>query len=257
MTAIPYIPCDALKPFIKNYLVIESDNGDINRVLPDTSLVMVFRYKGDVNYTSTGIVTDLSASSITGLRRSARSINYSAGAAAILVIFKPAAPSAFFKAPLHELFEKSVPLYNFISSQKLAEMEDRLSTAKDNFERINLVEQFLYPRINKFGEDKLILAAIEKISTAKGFYNMKELAASLHMSQDAFEKRFRKVTGASPKQFSSITRLRNIINTTKQQQNFTELAYDAGYFDQSHFNKDFKLFTSQTPSGFFKSPIFW
>jgi len=37
----------------------------------------------------------------------------------------------------------------------------------------------------------------------------------------------------------------------------TETAFDAGYFDQPHFNKDFKLFTGQTPTDFLKSPIFW
>jgi AraC-like DNA-binding protein len=257
MTVNTYTPSDILKPFIRNYLVIESNYGLINRVLPDTSLVMAFRYKGDVNYTSGGIVTDLSASSISGLRRSARLINYSAGAATILVLFKEAAATSFLKVPLHELFEDNVPLYNFISRQKLTEIEERLSAAKNNFARINLIEQLLCSRICDNREDKLVLAAIQKINKAKGFYKMKELAGTLNISQDAFEKRFRKVTGASPKHFSSIIRLRSIISAGKQQQSLTELAYDAGYFDQSHFNKNFRLFTGQTPSGFFKSPSFW
>jgi len=257
MTVNTYTPAAVLKPFIKNYLVIESSSGDVNRVLPDTSLVMAFRYKGNVNYSTDGIETNIPVSAISGLRRSARLINYSQGAATLLVIFKEAAASIFLKAPLHELFEDSVPLYNFISSQKLAEIEEQLSGAKNNFERINLIERFLLAQIKGANADKLVLAAIEKIHAAKGFYKIKELANSLYISQDAFEKKFRKATGASPKHFSSIIRLRNVISTGKQQQNFTELAYNAGYFDQAHFNKDFRLFTGQTPSGFFKSPSFW
>lgn len=251
------LPADALKPYIKNYLVIESSNGAINRVLPDTSLVMAFRYKGNVNYTVEGIETRVPVSTISGLRRSSRLITYSEDSAAVLVIFKEAAASVFFKLPFHELFEDSVPLYNFISRQKLSEIEEQLPAAQNNFERIKLVEQFLYAHISRANEDKLVLAAIEKMNESKGFCKIKQLADSLYISQDAFEKRFRKAAGASPKQISSIIRLRNIIAKGKQHENFSQLAYDAGYFDQAHFNKDFRLFTGQTPSDFFEAPIFW
>jgi len=257
MTVTSYMPTDALKPYIKYYLVIESHQKVINRLLPDTSVVLVFRYKGNVNFTAGGIETNIPASVLTGLKKSSRLVNYSAGAAAILVIFKTAAASAFFNVPLHELFENSVPLYNFIGNLQAAGIEEQLSAAKNNFEVIHLIEQFLFSQIKCVNGDKLVLAAVEKMYAAKGFYKIKELADSLFISQDAFEKRFRKAVGASPKQFSSIIRLRDIIAKGKQHENFSQLAYDAGYFDQAHFNKDFRLFTGQTPSDFFEAPIFW
>jgi AraC-like DNA-binding protein len=37
----------------------------------------------------------------------------------------------------------------------------------------------------------------------------------------------------------------------------TNLALEAGYFDQAHFNKAFKQFTGLTPSSFFKAPPQW
>ena len=255
MNVNTYIPSDILKPFVKNYLVIESNDGIVNRVLPDTSLVMAFRFKGNVSYLTGDIETTVPGSVLSGLRKGSKLISYSLGAATILVIFKPATASAFFKVPLHELFDDTVPLYNFISKQRATVVEEQLEGAKNDFERINLIERFLYTSISGDGRDKLVLAAIEKIKAVNGFYKIKDLANSLYISQDAFEKRFRKVTGTSPKHFSSVIRLRNIIS--KPYHNLTGLAYDAGYFDQSHFNKDFRLFTGQTPSGFFKSPVFW
>jgi len=257
MTVTTCMPTGALKPFIKHYLVIESDEGIINRLVPDTSVVLVFRYKGNVNFTAGGIETNIPASVLTGLKKSSRLVNYSAGSAAILVIFKTAAAGNFFKVPLHELFEGSVPLYNFAGSRRVSEIEDRLSAAKNNLARIDLIEQFLFSQYKGAGGDQLVLAAIEKMYAAKGFYKIKALADSLYISQDAFEKRFRKATGASPKQLSSIIRLRNIVANGKKLENFNQLAYNAGYFDQSHFNNDFRLFTGQTPSDFFKSPSFW
>ena len=86
---------------------------------------------------------------------------------------------------------------------------------------------------------------------------MKELADTLCISQDAFEKRFRKSMGVSPKSFSYIIRMKHIIANGVNKQTLSEIAYDAGYFDQSHFIKDFRLFTGQTPTDFFRSPLFW
>jgi methylphosphotriester-DNA--protein-cysteine methyltransferase len=83
------------------------------------------------------------------------------------------------------------------------------------------------------------------------------LANNLCISNDAFEKRFRKAIGTSPKQFSSIIRMKSIINQKQPGQTFTDLAISSGYFDQPHFNKDFKLFTGQTPLDFFKAPPAW
>ena len=90
--------------------------------------------------------------------------------------------------------------------------------------------------------------------SAKGIIKIKDLADTLYISQDAFEKRFRRVVGTSPKQFSSILRMRSITNIRQQKHTLTKIAFDAGYFDQPHFNKDFRLFTGQTPTDFFKLP---
>jgi len=45
-----HIPTELLSPFFKTYLIIESQDELVNRVLPDTSLAIAFRYKGQVNY---------------------------------------------------------------------------------------------------------------------------------------------------------------------------------------------------------------
>ena len=99
--------------------------------------------------------------------------------------------------------------------------------------------------------------AVQRIQKMNGLLNMKSLAGDVNMSQDAFEKRFRRVIGTSPKQFSSIVRLRNVITHYSPDRTFTDMAYDAGYFDQSHFTKDFKSFTGRTPNEFFKSAVYW
>jgi AraC-like DNA-binding protein len=257
MNVSTHIPTALLKPFVKNYLIIESACELVNRVTPDTSLVMAFRYKGKVSYVANDTKSELPVSIISGLRKSGRLINYSQDSANILVIFKEAGASAFIKEPLNELFEESVSLDNLTGYKNLSAIEEQLADVADNIGRINLIEQFLLSRLCNHKPDKLILAALEKIHTAKGMIRIKDLADTLCISQDAFEKRFRRVAGVSPKQFSYIIRMRSILSTGFQKHTLAEVAFNAGYFDQPHFNKDFKLFTGQTPTDFLKSPVFW
>lgn len=86
---------------------------------------------------------------------------------------------------------------------------------------------------------------------------MKELAASLYISQDPFEKKFRSRIGCSPKKFAAIIRIRNLINNYSSYSSLTEAAYEAGFYDQSHFIKEFRQFTGKSPSAFFAAPQNW
>lgn len=58
--------------------------------------------------------------------------------------------------------------------------------------------------------------------------------------------------GASPKKFASIFRLRHVLHLRAKGADFTSIAHDAGYCDQSHFIKDFKRFTGLAPESFFQ-----
>ena len=252
-----HIPAAPLQPFIKTYLVIESGGEIVNRVLPGTAPAMAFRFKGQVNYLSGNSLHVLPGTVVSGLRKSARLIHYLNNTGNIIVVFKEAGAAAFFKEPLHELFEESISLDNLVPQHQTAMIEDQLATAQNNRQRIAVVEKFLLSKLSHTKKDQLVETAIQKIYTRKGIIKIKLLADSLYISQDAFEKRFRKIAGTSPKQFSSIVRMKAAIASKLQTQSFTDIAFDAGYYDQPHFTKDFKIFTGQTPAEFFKSPLFW
>jgi AraC-like DNA-binding protein len=129
---------------------------------------------------------------------------------------------------------------------------EQINEADTDVERINVIETFLVSRLTKGPLDELILLAVNLIKQSKGNIKIELLAKKLNISQGQFEKRFRKVVGASPKKFSSIVRLSNILNARPTANKLTELAIDSGYFDQAHFIKDFKSFTGLTPEQYFK-----
>lgn len=257
MTVDRHIPTELLQPFIKAYLLIECDNEVVNRVLPDTSLVMAFRYKGHVSSIANNAETDVPFSVVSGLRRSGRFINYAKGTGNILVLWKETGAAAFLKEPLHEFFDNSIALGNCSGYHNLSIVEEQIAEAPNNVRRIEIIEEFLLSMLFNNKPDTLITTAIEKIYKTKGTMKIKDLASTLYSSQDVFEKRFRRIVGASPKQFSSIVRLQSIVRSGQQNRTLTDVALDAGYFDQAHFSKDFKVFTGQSPVDFFKAPLFW
>jgi AraC-like DNA-binding protein len=238
-------------------MIIESEGELINRILPGTSIVLAFRYKGQVNDLSGDKSSSLPSSVLSGLRKSVRLINYTKDSATIIILFKETGAGAFFKEPMHEFFEQSIALDQFIKRQEISITGEQLAEAVNDHERISILEGFLRSRLYNVNTDKLISAAVDKVYAASGNIKMKELAGTLYISQDAFEKRFRKITGTTPKQFSDIIRMRSAVKSMQNQKNLTGVAFDAGFFDQPHFNKAFKLFTGQSPTDFLKAPSSW
>jgi AraC-like DNA-binding protein len=250
-------PSARLKPYVKTFLIIGSDQGTDNRLLPDTSIVLAFRLKGAITDKSNGDLSQLPSAAITGLRKSPRLLSYGQETTSLLVIFKEGGAAAIFKEPLHELFGKSLPLNEILPQSQLDAVEEQLFEAMDTRQRISIVEQFLLERLDERRADQMILHAIQKIRQAGGNIKMKNLAGDMAISLDPFEKRFRRVTGISPKQFADTVRFRNLISQFSSSESLTTIALEAGYFDQAHFIKDFKTFTGMSPQQFFKTESWW
>lgn len=252
-----YIPSEALQPFVKSYTFIESEHAVTNRILPTTSFALAFRLRGQISYIHNSHTSLLPRTTFTGLKKTARLINYEANSAAIIVLFKETGVAAFFPTPPQLLFEQSVPLANFFPIAEISLLERHLAETKNTAETIALIEAFLLSKISYSKTDPLIAEAIANIHAVNGNLKIKGLANSLYISQDAFEKRFRKLTGATPKQFAHIVKLNALIRQNPSDTSFMDIVHENGYYDQPHFNKDFKVFTGQTPKEFFKSGNFW
>ena len=257
MNANTYLPTESLRPFVKMYRVVESSDELINRIVPDTSLTMVFRFKGSVGSVVSDTNNLFPVSLISGMRKSGRLINYSKDSGNVIVQFKEAGIRAFIREPTHEFYEKSVSLNDLVGYADVSTLEHRLAESKNNMQRVALVEDFLLSKVSDQKQDGLVLSAISRINASRGTVKINDLANMMCISLDAFEKRFRKVAGASPKQFSSIVRMKSIIARMPSYQQLDDLAFEAGYFDRAHFSKDFKLFTGLTPLDFIKSPVHW
>lgn len=249
-----YIPAATLQPFVKDYLFIENGSETENRILPDTSIVLSFRYRGQLSLEE----NNLPAVVLSGLKKTPKLVRYADRSGNLLIRFKAGGAAAFFSEPLNEWADQTVPV-NFLSGYSdIHQLSDRLAASDTKREKIALVEAALLARLtNADLPDKLIYFAIQKINTAGGLLPIKQLTRDLYISQDAFEKRFRQTVGASPKHFSDIIRFRNAIKVHAGASSLTQTALTAGYYDQAHFIKAFKGFTGQAPGEFFRDKRYW
>jgi AraC-like DNA-binding protein len=245
-----YTPSDQLKPYIKSFVVSETTDESTYKVLPDTGIVIGFQYKGKLSYLDKGKQIFLNTSGITGLRDSIRLFKNSPDIGSILVFFKEGGASAFFKQPLHELFRESISLDNFMLRSELLILEERLNEATGDLKKINIIEQFLLSKMVSHTPDHLVLTALALIHKSKGTIRIKELMHQLNISQSPLEKRFRQVVGTSPKKFASIVRFKHTLQAYHPGKSLTDLSYEAGFYDQAHFIKEFKQFTGETPESF-------
>ena len=72
-------------------------------------------------------------------------------------------------------------------------------------------------------------------------------------SERQLERMFRKYIGLSPKLYSRIIRFAHIFQVVQgsKEMNGSQLGIASGYYDQSHFIKNFKAFAGEEPSGYF------
>ena len=72
------------------------------------------------------------------------------------------------------------------------------------------------------------------------------LAAELGWSRRHLAARFRDEVGVSPKALARLLRFERALELLGTR-TLADIAYECGYYDQAHFNRDFRAFAGATP----------
>ncbi|MCA1758849.1 MAG: helix-turn-helix domain-containing protein [Bacteroidales bacterium] len=144
----------------------------------------------------------------------------------------------------------------FIVNSEASELESRLSAAETFRERVTLAEKFLLTGlVNNYKpfEFKRINHCLLEINRSKGMVSPEELSALACLSRKQLERNFSAFVGTSPKQFLKTVRFQNALHTKFRQKSMSliQLAFDCGYYDQSHMINDFKSLSGFTPGEYF------
>ena len=163
--------------------------------------------------------------------------------------------AAFFLGGKVDLFNDQVVDFSDVSGQTVAELHSKLMDTADWDVRIGLVEAYLMKRLslyqNKFGRIAVVSQVVKELQRSDFFDNIDNVAARYGITSRYLQKLFLQYTGLTPKLYSKINRFQNSLTlVTKKDISLTAVAYSCGYFDQSHFIREFKSFTGLTPSSY-------
>jgi AraC-like DNA-binding protein len=150
----------------------------------------------------------------------------------------------------HELTDACLD-YSLLSYKDAPDLKNRLLDAPTTQDQINLVthslQNLLYSiKTNLVSE---LNYATGRIAETNGNISLKTLHNELKVSERTFERKFLQHVGVTPNLFRRICRFYAAFKELENNRflKLTELAYNQGFADQSHFNRTFKEFTGYTP----------
>lgn len=172
-----------------------------------------------------------------------------------VVLFWPGMGHAFYPLPATELTDKSLPLIE-IFPKEWESVTEKIVLAKTFEERVWVFERFLELRLALSPPivDQLP-PVIDAICRNAGFVTRQKSAKYYTgYSERHIRRLFQQYVGISPKLFSSIIRHQKALRylNVEPDQDMASFALEQGFYDQSHFIKEFKRFQGITPIQFMR-----
>jgi len=119
-----------------------------------------------------------------------------------------------------------------------------------------LTENFLYRKLltTKIPNEKLISSS-ELLLKSRENNSIHQICQQHNISRKHLNFLFQEYLGISPKMLSSLNRFQTILQTISNAKpdKFTKIAYELNFFDQAHFNNNFKRFTGIKPNEYIKN----
>lgn len=167
------------------------------------------------------------------------------------LVFKPTGLFKLLKVPMYELVNSRIDVED-ICGAAYHELYDRLLIAPNDLTRVHFVEQFLIKRAElqlQNGPDQLDKSSSTML-LKYGNVNISQLLDDIYMSRRKFERHFFRQVGLSPKFFCRIRRYGFICSLMAghRKVDWANILYKAGYYDQSHFIRDFREFAGTVPT---------
>ncbi len=241
-------PAAALAPYVKNYWLLKTaGDSAIARTVPTGMMNLIF-HRG--NRLLALRENELHPRAfLSGQERTFADLQYDGQVNMLSVVFRPAGVRAFFNLPINRLAGLRLTAGD-IEDKELSVLENSLTSTENDDTCIALIEQFLLSRLTRLTEYNLrrINTTISLINLGKG--NIAALADAACLSRKQFDRIFSELVGSNPKEFSRTVRFQRALHKLESESkiSWTALAYDCGYFDQSHLIKEFRTLSGYSPS---------
>lgn len=166
------------------------------------------------------------------------------------VHFNPGSAFPFLTLPAGELHNAHISI-DMLWGPTANDLRNQLLEAGSTDTKFHILEQFLLTHTaHPLVRHPAITFALKEFQSVPNTRTIAEVTEQIGLSPRRFIQIFREEVGLTPKQFCRVRRFQEtlcLINRGEQIE-WTDIALTCGYFDQSHFNHDFRVFSGLNPS---------
>ena len=262
MLYLTYTPGPPLSNFVELFWLYEgySQPHKKERIMPDGSMQIVINLLEDelrIYHPENPEQSDVFRGALFAGPRSAFGIIDTASQASLIGIqFKPGGASPFLKMPLSELQNVDLSLECLWGSRG-QDIRNRLLEASTPEAKIRIFGRCLEEQtVRSLDRHRAVARALELIQGTVSGLPVGALADEIGIGRRRLIQVFSDEIGITPKLFCRIHRfqsvLRDLQKCSERDVDWTDIALDHGYFDQAHFNHDFRTFSGITPGSYLK-----
>jgi AraC-like DNA-binding protein len=165
--------------------------------------------------------------------------------------FKPGGAFPFLDFPLGELHGQHLGLEDVWGAREASELICRLHEARTIEKKFQLLEAWLTGiAVHRLKHHPAVAFALREFDQDSGLISSAVMAERVGFSQRRFIELFRNEIGLTPKLYCRVQRFQNVITRVEKLKSvdWVDVALSCGYFDQSHFNHDFREFSGLSPT---------
>jgi len=251
-----HIPKYPLSQFIDHFYYYVGFNPEhsVERFLPDGEVQIIFDLTNYPKYIyDNETLKEIQSCQdvwFSGFRTEPITIPSARESEMLIVQFKKGRAFPFLKEPMNNLTNFVVDAELVICREMLAIRERLLDVNTASMKFQILERQLLKIYINKLEANLFVDYAVSKILGSPDHCSIKAISNKVGYSQKHIIKLFKEHVGVTPKEFLKIIRFQKAIQLIEQQHciDWTAVALDCGFYDQSHFIADFKRFSGFTPT---------
>lgn len=233
------------------------DETQKQRIIPDGTIEMAFILGDDIKrYTSENDFILQPRSMVLGQIIDPFYIEPTGYVNTFAIRFYPYGFANLVSAPIKTLANKETPIAQLFDEKTAQQLEQDIIQASNTTQRIEIIENFLLKKLNEPATiDHIVQSTIDSLLSTKGNSSISTILKDDPSKRRQLERKFAKQIGMSPKQFGKVIRLQSALKMllNDEGESLTNIAYQNEYYDQAHFNKDFKEFTGINPGEFLEN----
>jgi AraC-like DNA-binding protein len=245
MKTIYVTPAERISDYVQSILVIENYQGVHPFILPlfanGTPTLLFHTQKGQIK-NSSGYLTLFGQTVLPDKLLIEDSFTL------IAYYLAPYSLRPLFGVAANEMTNNPTDL-NLLCSN--SDLQEQLLNATGTIQMLSLLDDYLFGLITKAHHvEPRIKHATKIIALKPGKDVLGAVQKELCLTERSFQRIFERNIGVSPNQFRRVSQFHNAFRQLNkhQFQNLSDLAFDNGYSDQSHYIRTFKEFTHITPT---------